>query len=131
MAEANQTTVTLLRPIRNSWQRTAVVTLRRCKDKTLTKHPSTVAVAPQQVHLNRSRPGDPAFELPKLPQLRVSASSRTLRRADTELQALNGFARTIQTRQLEPILSEASHPPLHKTQGRGTHSFRTGKKNGP
>jgi hypothetical protein len=28
----------------------------------------------------------------------------------------------------KPMISAASYPPLHKTQGRGTHSFITGKK---
>jgi hypothetical protein len=29
----------------------------------------------------------------------------------------------------KPIVSAASNPPLHKTQGQGTHSFGTGGEN--
>ena len=39
---------------------------------------------------------------------------------------LNGLARRNQSSPLEPILSAASFPPLHKTQGRGTHRFGAG-----
>ncbi len=43
----------------------------------------------------------------------------------------NGFGSQTSNEPLELILSATSYPPLHKTQGRGTHSSRTGKKSGP
>ena len=48
------------------------------------------------------------------------------RTADSELFWLE----RLKTSWIEPIPSAASYPPLHKTQGRGTRSLRTGKKNG-
>jgi len=86
--------------------------------------------------------GGPSLELHELLRLWVPRYSRTLRRAGIPTADSDRFGRrVVQNEQMmkccgamqsgrrgKPIVSAASFPPLHKTQGRGTHGFRTGKK---